>query len=147
MPTVYVKTTLDYTLVDEYWSKRSDAEKANWAEFAPRPDAQRVKFSILERQERQGGTMMLLKQQHFQPYDAFQIDFDAEKGALHVQFDGYIKLPIDSSDEARLKAWPKGTPMFIWIEEAPDFLDQVITFEAKRFPCTISKSKPKDVSF
>ncbi|MDR3419408.1 MAG: hypothetical protein P4L83_24785 [Nevskia sp.] len=148
MPTVFVKTKLDYKIVRRIWDKASAETRDEWAADAMHPYAQMFRMTLNEYDERErNASLMGLKEGYFSPYNAFKITFDQQTGTIHTQFDGVIKLPISNDADAALKAWPKSKPTVIWLSGPAFFDDRTIDFAPISFPCTISRSKPKDASF
>ncbi len=148
MPTVYVKVKLDLATTRKNWTNAKKDDKELWRETAINPSGYRLVFQLNEQSDEWGRSSHLRPSPEcFAPFDMFQSELDERTGTLKTAFDGTIKLPISAESEAALKAWPKAKQSTIYVEVSDIFGDASFERMAISFPCTISKSKPKDLSF
>ena len=148
MPTVYVKTTLQLNTKRRNWKEASDETKDLWRETAENPVGYRLVFQLNDQSDACGSTSTMRPDSaNFAPYDQFQSKLDENTGMLSTTFDGVIKLPITSEADAALRAWPKEKHTRIFVEVSDVFNDASFDRVAVSFPCSISRSKPKNVNF
>ena len=148
MPTVYVKVKFEITTTRKNWARATKDDKELWRETAINPTGYRLVFQLNEQSDEWGRTShMRPDPESFAPYDMFQSELDERTGTLKTVFDGTIKLPISAESVAALKSWPKAKQPMIYVEVSDIYGDASFDRVATSFPCSISKSKPKDLNF
>ena len=148
MPTVYVKVKFELTTTRNNWAKAKKDDKDLWRETAINPTGYRLVFQLNEQSDEWGRTShMRPDPECFAPYDMFQSELDERTGTLKTVFDGTIKLPISAESVAALKSWPKAKQPMIYVEVSDIYGDASFDRVATSFPCSISKSKRKDLNF
>lgn len=148
MPTIYVKTKLQLSTKRTNWKDASNETKDLWRETAENPTGYRLVFQLNEQSDACGSTSTMRPDpESFAPYDRFESRLYEDTGTLTTAFDGVIKLPISAEADAALRSWPKEKPTTIFVEVSDVYGDASFDRSAVSFPCSISRSKPKDVSF
>lgn len=149
VPTLYVTTKFVLKGGPGNWKAYSSEQKQEIKEGLLRLTTfGGNEFSISLIDADSSSSRMRVCRENFGPDGAFKIDFDESTGKYQIEFDGAIKLPVTRDVEAAVDALPKKEPTTIWITGHSVYSSgMVLAPSPTSAPCTVKKSKPKDIAF